>query len=202
MSSQKLRVLRWALVTIVTLNLAALAWIGFVKPQMDASVDASGLDTLGRGDYSLVTTSGSTFTEDTLEDGPSMVFFGFTHCPDVCPTTLADIRAWQEQYPAAKDMNVYFVTVDPERDTAGVLGEYVSWVDGVQGVTGSPDEVDSAMEAFGIFAERVPLGDGGYTMNHSASVLLFDAQGRYSHRIRYQEDPGSAVAKIKSALGG
>ncbi len=197
MSPKKPRLLLWGLVTVITVNLAALAWTRFVNPGMDASV----LDTLGRGEYSLSTTAGTTFTEATLEDGPSMVFFGFTHCPDVCPTTLGDIRAWQEQYPASKDMNVYFVTVDPERDTASVLGEYVSWVDGVQGVTGSPEEVDKAIEAFRIFAARVPLEDGDYTMDHSASVLLFDARGRYSDRIGYQENPASAVAKIKTALG-
>lgn len=197
MSPKKPRLILWGLVTVITLNLAVLAWTRFVDPGMDANV----LDTLGRGEYSLSTTSGTAFTEATLEDGPSMVFFGFTHCPDVCPTTLGDIRAWQEQYPAAKDMNVYFVTVDPERDTASILGEYVSWVDGVQGVTGSPEEVDKALKAFRIFAARVPLEDGDYTMDHSASVLLFDARGRYTDRIGYQENPASAVAKIKSALG-
>ncbi len=194
MSPKKLRLLLWGLVTV---NLAALAWIGFVKPRMDASI----LDTLGRGEYSLLTTSGTTFTEATLEDGPSMVFFGFTHCPDVCPTTLGDILTWQEEFPASKGMKVYFVTVDPARDTAEVLGDYVSWVDGVQGVTGSQEEVDKAIEAFRVYAARVPLEDGDYTMDHSASVLLFDAQGQYSDRIRYQEDPASAVAKIKSAVG-
>lgn len=194
MSGKKLRLLLWGLVAV---NLAALAWVGVVKPRMDASV----LDTLGQGEYTLTTTTGDTFSEDTLAEGPSMVFFGFTHCPDVCPTTLGDILTWQDELPASKDMNIFFVTVDPERDTSDILGEYVGWVDGVQGVTGSQEEVDKALEAFRIYAARVPLAEGGYTMDHSASVLLFDESGRYTDRIRYQEDLPSAVEKLKSVIG-
>ncbi|MEL7149285.1 MAG: SCO family protein [Pseudomonadota bacterium] len=194
MSGKKLRLLLWGLVAV---NLAALAWVGIIKPRMDASV----LDTLGQGEYSLTTTTGDTFTEDTLAQGPSMVFFGFTHCPDVCPTTLGDILTWQEELPESKDMNVFFVTVDPDRDTSDILGDYVGWVDGVQGVTGSQEEVDKALEAFRIYAARVPLEGGDYTMDHSASVLLFDERGRYTDRIRYQEELPSAVEKLRGVLG-
>ena len=98
-------------------------------------------------------------------------------------------------------MNIYFVTVDPARDTTEILGEYVGWVDGVEGVTGSQEELDKALESFRIYAARVPLADGDYTMDHSASVLLFDGDGRYSDRIRYQEELPSAKAKLMAALG-
>lgn len=194
MSPKKLRFLLWGLVAV---NLGALAYVGIIKPRMDASV----LDVLGRGEYTLETTSGATFTEASLRDGPSMVFFGFTHCPDVCPTTLGDILTWQEELPEAKDMNVYFVTVDPARDTREVLGDYVGWVDGVQGVTGPQEEVDKAIQAFRIYAAQVPLEGGDYTMDHSASVLLFDERGQYTDRIRYQEELSSAVGKLRNALG-
>lgn len=194
MSPKKLRLFLWGLVAI---NLAALAWVGVISPRMNASV----IDTLGQGDYQLETTSGEKFTQATLANGPTAVFFGFTHCPDVCPTTLGDILTWQEELPAAKNMNVFFVTVDPERDTSRILTEYVGWVDGVEGVTGSREELDKALEAFRIYAARVPLEDGEYTMDHSASVLLFDAKGHYTDRIRYQEELASAVAKLKTALG-
>ena len=194
MALKKLRLLLWALVAV---NLAALAWVGIISPRMNASV----LDTLGRGDYALQTTSGATFSEATLAEGPTAVFFGFTHCPDVCPTTLGDILTWQDELPEAKDMNVFFVTVDPARDTSDILGEYVGWVDGVAGVTGSQEEVDKALQAFRIYAAKVPLEDGDYTMDHSASVLLFDEAGRYTDRIMYQEALPSAVEKLKTALG-
>lgn len=195
MTPRKLRLILWALVAI---NLAALAWVGIVSPRMNASV----IDTLGQGDYVLQTTSGAAFTEETLQDGPTAVFFGFTHCPDVCPTTLGDIQTWQAEYPAAKNMNVFLVSVDPERDTVDILKEYVSWAEGVEGVTGSREELDKALEAFRIYAARVPLEGGDYTMDHSASVLLFDEDGHYTDRIRYQEDLPSAIAKLQSAFGG
>lgn len=194
MSPKKLRLLLWGLVAV---NLAALAWVGIIKPRMDSSV----LDTLGRGEYTLTTTDGETFTEDTLANGPTAVFFGFTHCPDVCPTTLGDILTWQEEFPASKDMDVYFVTVDPDRDTTEILEDYVGWLDGAQGVTGSQEEVDKALQSFRIYAARVPLEGGDYTMDHSASVLLFNEDGEYTDRIRYQEDLESAIAKLKVALG-
>lgn len=194
MSPKKLRILLWGLVAV---NLSALAWVGIISPRLNEGV----LETLGRGDYALQTTDGDTFTEATLSEGPTAVFFGFTHCPDVCPTTLGDIAMWQEELPEANEINVFFVTVDPARDTTDILHGYVDWVDGVQGVTGSQEEVDKAIEAFRIYAARVPLADGDYTMDHSASVLLFDERGRYTDRIRYQEETESAVAKLKSALG-
>lgn len=194
MSGKKLRILLWSLVAV---NLAALAWVGIISPRMNASV----IETLGRGDYVLKTTGGAAFTEETLQAGPTAVFFGFTHCPDVCPTTLGDILTWQEEFPPARDMNVFFVTVDPARDTTEILGKYVGWVDGVQGVTGTQEEVDKAIKAFRIYAAQVPLKDGGYTMDHSASVLLFDERGQYTDRIRYQEELSSAVGKLKTALG-
>lgn len=193
MSGKKLRLLLWGLVAI---NLAALAWVGIISPRMNASV----IETLGRGEYTLQTTNGDTFTEATLGEGPTAVFFGFTHCPDVCPLTLGDILTWQEEFPAAKDMNVFFVSVDPSRDTPEILSEYVGWVEGVQGVTGTQEEVDKAIQAFRIYAAKVPLDDGDYTMDHSASVLLFDKRGRYTDRIRYQEELESAIAKLKTAI--
>lgn len=194
MSGKKLRWLLWGLVAI---NLAALAWVGIISPRMNAKA----LDALGQGDYALQTTGGEPFTQATLENGPTMVFFGFTHCPDVCPTTLGDILTWREELPEAAGLPIYFVTVDPERDTADILGEYLSWVDGIQGVTGSREQLDKALEAFRIYAAKVPLDGGDYTMDHSASVLLFDRNGQYMDRIAYQEELGLAVGKLKALLG-
>ena len=193
MSGRKLRLILWGLVAI---NLAALAWVGIVAPRMNARV----VDTLGQGEYTLTTTDGGTFTEATLRDGPSAVFFGFTHCPDVCPTTLGDIMTWQEEVEGADALKVYFVTVDPERDIAEILGEYVGWVPGVRGVTGNLDEMQKALQAFRIYAAKVPLEDGSYTMDHTASVLLFDAKGRYADRVQYQEDLESVRAKLAKVL--
>lgn len=161
-------------------------------------------DTLGRGDYRLTATDGSTFTEDSLTGTPSAVFFGYTHCPDVCPTTLGDVATWQEEL--AKDgeqLRVFFVTVDPERDTPEVLGDYVSWAPGVVGVTGSREETDKAIRAFRIYAAKGEVDAGGsYFMDHTATVLLFDRKGRLFEPIGYQEGFDRAIAKLKRLMKG
>ena len=191
------RGLQIALIAIIVLNLLVATWFFWLSPRLQGSV----ADTLGHGTYQLAATDGSIFTEKTLSGGPSAVFFGFTHCPEVCPTTLGDVMTWQQALgEAGDDLRVYFVTVDPERDTAEVLGNYVSWAPGVTGVTGPREEIDKAIKAFRIYAQKVPLDGDGYTMDHSASILLFDDSGRFFEPIGYGEDPDRALAKLKRLL--
>ncbi|RVV98090.1 SCO family protein [Mesobaculum littorinae] len=186
--------LRLALWVAVAVALAAILWLQVIEPRLSAAVAGN----FGRGDYELTTTDGDRFTEASLKGAPSAVFFGFTHCPEVCPTTLGDIATWQDALAEEdRDLRVFFVTVDPERDTADVLGDYVSWVPGVAGVTGSRDEIDKAIDAFHIYARKVPLEGGDYTMDHSANVLLFDAEGRLFEPIGYGEGPDRALDKLR-----
>lgn len=194
-----IRVMLWGL---VVLALLALAWFTLVSPRLDRLQTQAGPADLGHGEYQLAGTDGTPFTEASLKGEPSAVFFGFTHCPDVCPTTLGDILTWQEDLATeGKKLRVFFVTVDPERDTADVLREYVSWVPGVTGVTGSAEETAKALKAFRIFARKVPQDDGGYTMDHSAMVLLFDAEGNYAGIIGYQQDPARTKDSLDKLLG-
>ncbi len=187
-----------ALWAVVAVALVALLWVQVVAPRL---APAGPTEVLGRGDYAVPMTDGGTFTEASLKGAPSAVFFGFTHCPEVCPTTLGDIATWQERLAeqGKAPLKVYFVTVDPERDTMETLGDYTSWVPGVTGVTGTPEQVDAAIKAFRVYAKKVPLEDGGYTMDHTALVMLFDAKGRFSEPVAYQEDFDSALAKIQRA---
>jgi protein SCO1/2 len=188
------RALLWAAVVAAAL---ASAWFYVLAPRFHDTVR----DTLGRGDYALEATDGGTFTEASLEGHPSAVFFGFTHCPEVCPTTLGDIGTWMEALgPDAKDLRVWFVTVDPERDGVEMLRDYISWTPGVTGASGSVAEVDKAIAAFKIFAKRIPLSDGGYTMDHTAYVMLFDRNGRFDQLIAYQEPTDSAVTKLRKLI--
>ncbi|KAA2311764.1 SCO family protein [Puniceibacterium sp. HSS470] len=184
----------WALVAVA---LVALLWVQVVAPRLAPGPT----EVLGRGDYALPMTDGGTFSQASLRGAASAVFFGFTHCPEVCPTTLGDIATWQERLAEKGEapLKVFFVTVDPERDTAEVLGDYTSWVPGVTGVTGTPAEVAAAIKAFRVYARKVPLEDGGYTMDHTALVMLFDDRGQFSEPIAYQEDFDSALAKIERA---
>ena len=182
-----------ALWGLVVLALLAVLWLRVLGPRTGEAV----ADTLGHGDYSLTTTDGTPFTEASLEGAPSAVFFGFTHCPEVCPTTLGDIATWNgELEKDGPPLRTFFVTVDPERDGVDALRDYVSWVPGVTGVSGSVEEVDRAIKAFRIYAKKVPLEGGGYTMDHSANVLLFDRYGRFFEPIGYQEGLDRALEKI------
>ncbi|MTH34647.1 SCO family protein [Paracoccus limosus] len=192
-----IRLLLWAL---VALALAAVVWTQIISPRLDRLQDA-GTASLGRGDYRLQATDGSTFTQDSLKGQPSAVFFGFTHCPDVCPTTLGDMAQWQEDLGKdGKSLRIFFLTVDPERDSVDGLRDYVSWVPGVTGVSGSPEEMTKATRAFRVYARKVPTEGGGYTMDHSAMVLLFDAKGDYAGLIGYQEDPAKTRASLEKLL--
>jgi protein SCO1/2 len=194
MSLRSLRLVLWAAAFAAAL---ASVWLFVLQPRFRQSLS----DDIGRGAYSLTGTDGSTFSEASLKGHPSAVFFGFTHCPEVCPTTLGDIGTWMEELgPAAKDLRFWFVTVDPERDTVDMLRDYVSWTPGVVGASGSDAEVAKAIAAFKVYARKVPLDDGDYTMDHSAYVMLFDRDGRFDQPIAYQEPNDRAVANLRNLV--
>jgi len=133
---------------------------------------------------------------------PVMVFFGFTWCPDVCPTTLSDISLWLEELGADADrMIVALISVDPERDTPDVLADYVSNFDQrILGLTGSADEVAQAAAEFRATYRRVAKDAGDYTIDHTAGVFLFHPDGRFVSIIDFHEDRRFAVPKIRRTL--
>ena len=153
-------------------------------------------------DFRLTDHEGNEVGPEALIGRPTMVFFGFTYCPDVCPTTLSDISGWLEDLgDDAARMNVVFITVDPERDTAEAMAEYVGYFHpAIRGWTGPEDQISRAVEAFRASYERVPTEGGDYTMNHTASVFLFDAKGELVTMIDYHEPREFAVPKIRRAL--
>lgn len=156
----------------------------------------------GAGDYRLETAAGVPFTRESFRGHPTALFFGFTHCPEVCPTTLAEMAGWFETLGAdAKDLQAVFISVDPERDTPAVIGDYVAWTGHVTGVTGSRSEIDKAIAAWGVVAEKVPVGDDDYTINHTASVYLLDRNGSFTGTIAYREDSETAVDKLRRLIG-
>ncbi len=193
-----LRGLRLALWGFVLAAGLAVSW--FFVAGGGAPRPPSLADEIGQGDYRLTTTAGEPFTRETLRGEPSLVFFGFTHCPDVCPTTLADIADWQEI--AGVQIRTFFITVDPERDSLEALADYVSWLPGALGVGGSPEAVAEALGDFKIIASRRALGGGDYTMDHSAYVMLFDKEGRYNRIFSYQTDSEKAAEGLRRIVGG
>jgi len=129
-------------------------------------------------DFNLVDTHGKPMTSAGLRGHPTLVFFGFTHCPDVCPTTLALLASVQKQA-AIPALKVALITVDPERDTPEQLGAYIASFGGdFIGLTGSAPEIVKATKGFGVAAARVDLPGGNYTMDHSATVFALDSLGR------------------------
>lgn len=190
----RLRIGLWALVAVVAVGATG----AYFYTSMTRSTQAA---SLGQGDYQLETVDGTPFTRASFDGNPSMLFFGFTHCPEVCPTSLAEIASWYEALgDEAKDLKAYFVTVDPERDSAAVLKDYVAWTGDVTGVVGSSTEIDKAIKAWGVYAAKVPLDDGGYTMDHTASIFLLNSHGEFEGTIAYRENTETALGKLRNLM--
>jgi len=152
--------------------------------------------------FELVDHNGEKITEQAFRGKPTAVFFGFTHCPEVCPTTLFELDGWIEQLGSDADkMGAYFVSIDPERDTPEVMKAYLGNFSGhITGITGEPAKVIEMAKDFRIFAKKVELENGDYTMDHTASVLLLDSDGDFFGTIAYQENPETALAKLKRLI--
>jgi protein SCO1/2 len=151
-------------------------------------------------EFRLLDQNGREFTEKGIRSKPTAWFFGFTNCPDVCPTTLSDLaRALDQLGPDADRLNVVFVTVDPERDTPEVLREYLASFDPrIIGLTGSLGDIQAMAKGFFVHQAQVPLTDGGYTMEHYSKVLLTSAGGRFVGTIDHQEPIKAQVQKLQA----
>jgi protein SCO1 len=143
--------------------------------------------------------NGKPITEAAFQGQPSAIFFGFTNCPEVCPTTLFEMKGWFEKLgDNGKNIKAFFVSVDPERDTPELLKAYISNVtDRVTGITGDIAGTSAMAKSFGIYFKKVPTSDGSYTMDHSAMVLLLNSQGQFHGTIAYEENPDTAFEKMK-----
>ncbi|KRA42280.1 SCO family protein [Devosia sp. Root635] len=191
-----LRTIRtWLWVAVIALALVG----GTAAFLLRQSPPASGF---GVAEFDLVDQNGNPVDEAVFVGHPSALFFGFTHCPEVCPTTMAEMSAWFDALgDEGADLRAWFVSIDPERDTPEVLGDYVSWVsDRITGITGAPDQIDRLADAWGVFHEKVPLEGGDYTMDHTASVFLLDARGQFQGTIAYREDMATALGKLRNLL--
>ena len=152
--------------------------------------------------FELVDHNGAPITEAAFRDHPTVVFFGFTHCPEVCPTTLFEMDGWLEELgPEGKDLKAYFITVDPERDTPEAMSAYLSNFSGrINGISGEPEKVMEMVKDFRIFARKVDLENGDYTMDHTASILMLNSYGDFFGTIAYEENPEIAMAKLRRLI--
>jgi protein SCO1/2 len=191
-----LRTIRIGLWTAVVL-LAALATFLYFGPSRPSQT------ALGGGDYVLEDGTGAKVTPATLTGKPSMLFFGYTHCPDVCPTTLADMAGWYEQLgPDADKLNAFFVTVDPERDTPKVLKAYMANFDpSFIGLVPTPAQLEQVAKDFKVYYKKVEgATPTSYSMDHSAATYLYDPEGRLRLYARYGGGAPALASDIAKLL--
>ena len=154
------------------------------------------------GPFQLEDQNGKPFTDRDMKGRPHLVFFGYTHCPDVCPTTLFELSELIKKLgPDADRAGVIFITVDPERDTPAVMKDYLSNFDPhLRGLTGNPAAVASALRVYRVYAKKVPLKDGDYTMDHTAVVYLMDKDGRFVAPFSLKQKPEAAADQLRRYL--
>ncbi|MGJ4882654.1 MULTISPECIES: SCO family protein [unclassified Bradyrhizobium] len=154
------------------------------------------------GPFQLTDQSGAVVTEKSLEGRPTLIFFGFTHCPDVCPTSLFEIsEVLRAMGKDADSVNAYFVSVDPERDNPAAMKDYLSSFDPhLKGLTGDPEVLAKVLTEYRVYAKKVPLKDGDYTMDHTALVYLMDRNGRFVAPFNLKRTPEEAAADLKKYL--
>jgi protein SCO1/2 len=154
------------------------------------------------GAFQLTDQAGESVTEKNLQGRPTLVFFGFTHCPDVCPTSLFEIsEVLRAMGKDADRVNAYFISVDPERDSTAAMKDYLSSFDPhLKGLTGAPADVAKVTTEYRVYAKKVPLKDGDYTMDHTALVYLMDRDGKFVAPFNLKRTPEEAAADLKRYL--
>jgi protein SCO1/2 len=198
MSLGALRVVRY--IAIALIGALALVWaaVGLGWLSRDGGL-APGGPVIAT--FRLVDQNGVEVTERAMLGRPAVVFFGFTYCPDICPTTLALMTALLGRLDGdANKLGAFFVSVDPERDTPAVLKTYLASFDPrIRALTGSHAQLSALTQTLGVHYERVATVDS-YTVDHTASVFLLDAEGRFRGTIAYGEDAGVAEEKLRALL--
>lgn len=186
----------WGLVAVIGGAAGGYFYMNGIAPKQ--VVTSQGTAAIG-GPFVAVDHNGAAITEAALAGSPSLVFFGFTHCPEICPTTLSDMAGWIEKLgDDGRAIKSYFVSVDPERDTPEIMKDYVtSFSDRITGITGTPEQIERLLKNYRVYSRKVRLGDGDYTMDHSALVILLDQNSNFVSTIAYGEAEDVALDKLK-----
>ncbi len=194
-----IRIAAWLTVAVLVIGAGAVYLarpdLGMVSRQLPL---AAGIG----GPFELATHDGKRLSSAELKGTPFALFFGFTHCPDVCPTTMLELsNAIKALGPDADRMRFFFVSVDTERDTPELLKLYLSNFDPrITGLVGTPDEIAAVAKAYRAMYEKVPTKDG-FTYNHTALVYLMGRDGRLAGTINYQESADAMLKKLRRVIG-
>ncbi len=151
------------------------------------------------GPFELIDQNGIKVTDKTFAGKSNVIFFGYTSCPDACPTTLLDMSAWLNAIgPDADKLNVLFISIDPERDTSAHLKEYLSSFDPrIRGLTGTGEQIAAVAKEYRIYYKRIQREGGGYTMDHTAAIYLMDRAGTFVNSISLQSNEKIAIERLR-----
>lgn len=187
-----------AIIAILALALAILTGLAIRKGVLGADPQAA----IG-GPFRLIDGDGHTVDQDVLKGKWSVVFFGFTHCPDICPTTLFELAQVEPLLGSrARDFQSVFISVDPERDTPAQIKAYAAneaFPKRLIALTGSPQQVEAAAKAYRVYHQKVGAG-ADYTVNHAAYSYLINPKGRFACVLPYELTPEQTAAKIRTAM--
>lgn len=177
----------------LVLFLGAIYLVTGLAPAPTASASAIG------GPFNLVDENGKPFTDQDMKGKPYLVFFGYTHCPDICPTTLFDMsQLYRKLGPDADKVGALFITVDPARDTQAVLKDYLASFDPhLRGLTGGQNAIDQAIRGYRVYAKKVPLEGGNYAMDHTALVYLMDKDGHFVAPFNMQRSVDAEATDLR-----
>ncbi len=192
-----------AAVALVLIAVFAVTFTGWTQTSpLFADKGKENLVSAIGGPFTMVDDQAKTVTEANFAGKPTVMFFGFTHCPDVCPTTLFELAGLMEKLgPQADKLNYVFVSVDPERDTPQVLHDYIASFDGrIRGLTGTQKQMARMAREYRAYYKKVPTDDGSYTMDHTATVYLMDPDNNLAGTIDYQENEDVALQKLKNLI--
>jgi protein SCO1/2 len=194
---RQVRLLVWLLVAVAAAGTAALLlYPRFVHPPATATKTSYG------GPFTLVDGNGQAFSSTRLEGKPYTMYFGFTRCGDVCPTTLQRLVKLRKEAGREDSINIVFVTIDPAHDGPKEVGQYAQLFNSpIIGLTGSKQQIDQVKKQYGIFAEPSAHPMAGKEMEHTATVLLFDRTGNLAGTITHDESDQSALTSIKGLVG-
>ncbi len=195
----RLRIVLWVGVAIAAITSGALYLLREREPALSP---AQSYASAFGGKFEMVDQAGRTVTDQTLRGRPYAIFFGFTRCPDVCPTTLSRMAALRKQMGADGDkFDIVFVSVDPEHDKAKDIGGYLDlFGTPIIGLTGTDAQIAQIAKAYRVYYARVPVAGGDYTIDHTASVFLMDGEGRFVATIDHKEDQKVALEKLKRLI--
>ena len=190
------------IILILSAFLAGLVLFAGVMLFAVGNFSGAGPSAIG-GPFKLVDQNGKPITEAALKGHPSLVFFGYTHCPDICPTTLFELsEVLHALGPDATKTEAFFISVDPDRDTPAVMKDYLSSFDPhLRGITGNDQAIEAVEKEYRVYAKKVPTGkDGDYSMDHSAVVYLMDKQGRFVAPFSLNRKPEESAAELRKYM--